>query len=344
MRSGNFSGSAISLLTALSDISQVIDIDSMHFARRLRGIPARIAAILEASLDRRGPWPRTAAWAKFVQAQLSRTVALGDGQLLFVQSSFACVFPEHVDYTIYTDRVAMEGASVGGRFKSRFSQKWLAREELFLQRAKRILTMGPSTMKVLTDRYSIPPDRIEVIGAGPNTRITDQVHVTSCRRLMFVGTQWELKGGPTLLSAFAGVVRRYPDCELLLVGSRPKGSLPRGVRYLGRIPHDRMDDTYALAHALVVPTHMEAFGIALLEGLMKGLPCIATNIGNQPYIIGTAGVCVEPGDATQLEAAILQLIESYDFYAREARDRGSTLATSMDWQVVAGKIVHAANF
>lgn len=341
VRSGTFSGSAPSLLETLGEVSRVTDINTSGFARELKAIPARFAAQLEASASGGIPWPRTAAWAQFVQNQISRTY-IGESPLLFVQSSFACVLPDDVDYVIYTDRVALEGARQGGSFRSRFSPMWLEREQTFLRRAKRIMTMGPSTKRVLVDQYDVAPNRVEVVGAGPNTRITNQVRAKSCRKLMFVGTQWDLKGGPTLLAAFEGVLSRFPDCELLLVGSEPKGPLPPRVQSLGRIPHDRMDDIYALAHALVIPTHMEAFGIALLEGLMKGLPCVATNVGNQPYIVRKAGLCVAPGDTGELEAAILRIIGSYESYAEEARRRGSTLAASMNWRVVARKILQAA--
>lgn len=341
VRSGIFSGSAISLRRALMTHVSAIDFDLLSLARKPSLIPARGKAVLEARWAGRGiSWARTAAWSVACQRAFEKAGLLADSTpIVFVQTLPAFVLEPRVKYVIYTDRVAREGAAVGGPFASRFTAGWLEREAAFLRGAHRVYVMGPSSKAVLTGNYGIPDSKIAVVGAGPNVSVGAPVESRSCRRLLFVGTDWKLKGGPELLSAFEKVRRDHSSLELLLVGSRPTGPLPEGVGAVGRVPHAQMDALYSLADALVIPTHMEAFGISLMEGLMKGLPCIGTTIGNQAWIIGEAGKCVEPGNVDVLSGAITELLTNYPEYQRRARERGEELRQMFRWENVASTIL-----
>ncbi|MDR7543838.1 MAG: glycosyltransferase family 4 protein [Armatimonadota bacterium] len=318
----------------------LVDRDLLSLMRGPRRMPARWAAVLESLRNGGVPWTKTAAWSTACQQALTRGGALALGQpVLFAQTLPACVLPGTLRYGIYTDRVGREGAATGGPFASRFSAAWLQREEAFLCGAHRIYVMGPTTKTVLMRQYGIPEGRVVVVGAGPNAPLGPAVARSSCRRLLFVGTNWALKGGPELLRAFAGVRRDHPQLELLLVGGEPSGPLPPRVRAVGRVPHTHMDALYDQADLLVIPTHQEAFGIALVEGLMKGLPCIASTVGNQPWIVGDAGICVAPGDVAALEEALRRVIRAYAIYHERALVRGRLLREKLRWGSVAGVIV-----
>lgn len=208
----------------------------------------------------------------------------------------------------------------------------------FLTHADRVFVMGSSTQQVLVSEYGIPEDRVQVVGAGPNTELGPARKRTAPSRLLFVGTQWELKGGPDLLAAFELLRPNHPELELAIVGSAPGQPLPPRVQALGRVPHDRMDEILDAADILVMPTYMEAFGIALVEGLMKGLPCIGTAVGNQQWIIGDAGLTVQPGDVPSLAAALGRVVKEFDTFHRNAMVRGTELRTTMSWSRVAEHI------
>jgi glycosyltransferase involved in cell wall biosynthesis len=215
----------------------------------------------------------------------------------------------------------------------------LEREATFLRHADRVFVMGPSTQRVLVAEYGVPEGRVHVVGAGPNTDLGPARTRTAASRLLFVGTQWELKGGPELLAAFEMVRPDHPDLELTIVGCTPEQPLPAGVRALGRVPHGRMDEIFDAADILVMPTHMEAFGIALIEGLMKGMPCIGTTVGNQQWIIADAGLAVEPGDVPPLAAALRRVMDEFPMFHRSAVARGMELRATMSWSRVAEHIV-----
>ena len=340
VRHGTFSGSAVSLRRALADRIDICDIDLLPLGRKPALVLSRIRSLMEAA--REGPevpWTKTKSWSATLQRELEHKGSLdSEKPLLAIQTLAALDIPD-VRYAIYTDRVALEGSQVGGRFASKFSREWLGREIRFLRGAKHVFVMGPSTRAVLVDDYGLDPSRVVVVGAGPNCYLGSQRISDRCRRLLFVGTQWELKGGPDLLAAFGRINKHHPELKLLLVGSQPSHALPEGVTALGRVPHDKMDSIYSRADAVVIPAHMEAFGISLVEALIKGLPCIGTTIGNQPWIIRDAGRCVESGNVTAIENAIIELLGDYASFASRARTRGSMLSRTMTWERVAGRIL-----
>ncbi len=338
---GAFSGSAISLRQALQSRVPIFDYDLISVARKVSLLPFRLKAIGEAvRAGKRIPWTKTATWSTAVQRAVERDGLLTHHRpILFVQTLPAFVLDPSIRYGIYADRVSREGAAVGGVYPSRFTAGWINREEAFLRGAHRIFVMGPSTEGVLIRDYGIPSSRIMVVGAGPNVPSGSVVESDACRRLLFVGTDWRLKGGPELIQAFSDVRRDFPHLELLVVGSSPPGPLPEGVRAVGRVPHARMSEMYSQADAVVIATHMEAFGIALMEGLMRGLPCIATTVGNQPWIVQDAGICVDPGQVDALSAAMRELVTNYANFKQRARERGNQLRENFSWDRVASTIL-----
>ncbi len=337
IRVGAFSGSAISLRQAFRSRVRLIDFDLLQLARRPSLLPARAQALLEARRAGAGvPWARTAAWSIANQRAVMRTGLIVDSRpILFVQTIPAFVLEPTIRYGVYTDRVTREGAVLGGVYASRFAPGWLEREEAFLRGAHRVYVMGPSTKEALTRDYGIPASRIAVVGAGPNMALGPPVESESCRTVLFVGTDWGLKGGPELLSAFAEVRRDFPDLKLLLVGSLPDGPLPEGVTAVGRVPHAQMESLYSQADALVIPSHIDAHPISFVEGLIKGLPCIGTTAGNSSWIIQEAGECVEPANVEALAAAMRRVVADYAMYRRRALKRGQQLRESYRWENVA---------
>jgi glycosyltransferase involved in cell wall biosynthesis len=53
-----------------------------------------------------------------------------------------------------------------------------------------------------------------------------------------------------------------------------------------------------------MPSRFESFGLALVEALAAGLPCVASAVGGLPEVLGGAGVLVPPRAPALLGAAI----------------------------------------
>jgi glycosyltransferase involved in cell wall biosynthesis len=100
-----------------------------------------------------------------------------------------------------------------------------------------------------------------------------------------------------------------------------------------------MDSIYENADAFVLPTTSEAFGIAYVEALQKGLPCLGTRIANIPGTVGDAGVLVPPNDIDAITKGIRSLVENYSGYVNRAAMRGETLRSAGDWQSIARYLI-----
>lgn len=339
---GAFSGSALSLRHALARRLVVQAVDLMPLARRASLVPGRLRALAEArtSGTRSVPWTKTAAWSRAVQRDLERRGLLDAAvPTLVVQTLPALAMPVGSRYAVYTDRVGAEALTDPSPYASLATAGWREREAAFLRGADHVLVMGASSRECLVGDYGLDPARVHVVGAGPNMALGHPVPPRARgRRLLFVGIDWERKGGPTLLRAFPTVRRRFPDATLTIAGASPGGPLPDGVVVRGRVPHQQVSGLYDDADLLVLPTHFEAYGIALVEALQKGLPCVCTSVGNQPAIVGEAGVAVTPGDPEALSNAVCDVLADYPAYQQRAFRRGAALRETETWEHVADEV------
>jgi glycosyltransferase involved in cell wall biosynthesis len=164
----------------------------------------------------------------------------------------------------------------------------------------------------LVHDYGANPSRIHVVPPGidlqswlpgPPRGSTDAV------KLLFVGRDFERKGGPLLLSAFADRLERG-RYELDVVTKATLPSLP-GLQVHNELPanSDALRRLYSAADIFVLPTQWDTFGIAAIEAMAAGLPVVASNLNALPEIVadGVSGILVPQRDGDALADAIEQL-------------------------------------
>jgi len=123
-------------------------------------------------------------------------------------------------------------------------------------------------------------------------------------RFGFVGSIVPHKGVDVLLSA-----ARSLGVEPVLIGAAPEG-VPPGVRWLGELGHDRIEDAFAEMDVLVVPSLVpESFSLVAHEAQALGIPVVASRIGALPELVqdGVNGLLVSPGDVRGLTRALRRL-------------------------------------
>ena len=93
--------------------------------------------------------------------------------------------------------------------------------------------------------------------------------------------------------------RRYPEATLDLVGGHPPIEAP-GVTGHGPLPlgsesgQRRYAELLHKATCFVMPSSLEAFGIAYMDAGATGLPSIGTTVGGAPDAIGDGGRARRP--------------------------------------------------
>lgn len=152
------------------------------------------------------------------------------------------------------------------------------------------------------------------------------------RYFLFVGRLVEAKGVFELLSAYAKLDAALRlAVGLVLVGDGEARSAleelaarirPGTVRFAGFVQKEELPQFYALADALVFPTHSDTWGFVMNEAMACGCPVIASDVaGCVPDLVedGWDGKVVPAKDAAQL-ASTMEYLATHD---QERREMGS---------------------
>jgi glycosyltransferase involved in cell wall biosynthesis len=128
--------------------------------------------------------------------------------------------------------------------------------------------------------YEVPRSKITVAGAGSNHNITPYSHGSyNNKNILFIGVQFERKGGPLILEAFRLVRQKIPEVTLTIIGGELDIDEP-GVEVVGRIYKDQGDglnrilEFYSRASLFCIMSIIEPFGIVVLEAQNSFVPCI----------------------------------------------------------------------
>lgn len=153
--------------------------------------------------------------------------------------------------------------------------------------------------------------------------------------VLFAGTVCEKKGIRELVAAMCTVVAAEPHARLVVAGRDTKdprtgtsitevlrGSLPPAVAsrvtFLGSVAHDAMPQLFARAAVVACPSHMEAQGLVVLEGLAMGKVLVVGGRGPGPEIVedGVSGLLCNPHDPDAIAAAIITALRDGPLRAR----------------------------
>ena len=137
----------------------------------------------------------------------------------------------------------------------------------------------------------------------------------------FAGRLESKKGVDILIQAIGDVVRKLPQCRLLVAGEGPERQklkllisglgLNQHVTMLGYRSRRELDKLLASAWVQVVPSVWEEpFGLVAAEAMMRGTAVVASNTGGLGEIVqhGKTGFHVNPGCSKSLSEALLKIL------------------------------------
>ena len=120
---------------------------------------------------------------------------------------------------------------------------------------------------------------------------------------------------------FALVNQQLP-ARLVLVGDGPDRSAAEWlahdlgihdrIHFLGK--QERVNELLPLADLMLMPSELESFGLAALEGMACKVPAIATRVGGVPELIddGVTGLLFNVGDVEAMAAGAVTLLKDRD--------------------------------
>jgi glycosyltransferase involved in cell wall biosynthesis len=253
-------------------------------------------------------------------------------------------------YVLYCDsNIAHSRRGAPYSSASRLSEReYLAafrREKSIYDAADRIWTMSDALAESFRNDFGQPAEKVLTIYAGMNNRPSTLSGARRQRRILFVGKDHERKGSQTLLRALEIVRRAIPDAELDMVGPNPAEGHPPGVVAHGILSRETeagravLDELFSTCSVFCMPSRYEPFGIAFVEAMSAGLPCIGTTKWAMPEIIadGETGWLVADGSVDDLAAALITALTDASLCERMgARGRERALSR-FTWDSVAAR-------
>lgn len=217
-------------------------------------------------------------------------------------------------------------------------------EQSALDRCALVILTSEWAVQSAQRLYRIPDAKLRIIPRGASRdcdRTTAEVSTLiqsrpprPCR-LIFVGVQWERKGGPLALDVAKTLNQNGLPTELWVVGCQPQGadSLPDFVKVYGFIDRStaageaQFDRLLESAHFLILPTQADTFGVAISEASAAGVPAVASAVGGIPTVLqaGINGKAFDPqaaaADYAEFIAAWMDDYSRYPILAESAWNR-----------------------
>lgn len=213
------------------------------------------------------------------------------------------------------------GHTAGGRLER---VKFRANVRAF-ERASALVAWCQWAKDSLVRDYGVPEELVTVIPPGvdlaqwPKRSGDERLRSSLDRkpRLLFVGGEFERKGGNVLLQCF----NRYlqDECELHIVTQSPVAP-SRNVSIYHNVTanSDTLLRLYSEADIFVFPTLADCAPLAVPEAMAASLPIVTTRVAAIPEMVsdGEQGFLVEPGDVDALGHALVNLVERPELRAR----------------------------
>lgn len=257
------------------------------------------------------------------------------------QSMFDASHPG-IPFFIYTDhtREAHRRQSHGG-VPAPASDAWKRLETALYGKASAVFTLSRFCARSVIEDYGVPEERVLSVSAGINMELPllDEASLAREPVILFVGADWEIKGGPELAEAFSVVRLEIPSAELWVVGAQPPVVL-EGMRVFGRVKLSELGLLFKKASLVCVPSRVERASMLALDAAAYGLPVITTPHGAGPERVmhGITGLLADPADTGSLAAAITGLLKDPHRAFEMGRAGRKMVEEGFTWDAVGGKI------
>lgn len=169
--------------------------------------------------------------------------------------------------------------------------------------------------------YGIDPGKISVVPCGANLdKIPDVSHLDlnasgQCR-LLFLGVEWDRKGGEIALETFRLLKKKGVDPKLHIIGCVPPHDLSNQkditvIPFLDKNDSEQfrqLEKIFLQTDLLLLPTRAECAGVVFSESSAYGIPSITTDTGGvRTYVKdGINGFALPVSAAPELYASRIE--------------------------------------
>lgn len=229
--------------------------------------------------------------------------------------------------------------------------RWTQRPSIALERAplrsaQAVIALSRWAARSLIASHRLAPERVHVVPQGVDlaefaNMPASRAEKPGPRKLLFVGVDFERKGGPQLVDMF---VDRFGDRDVelhLMTKERRVREHPRVVVHRGiTTSSPAWAALYADADIFVLPTLSDASPNSYIEAMAAGLPTVGTSVGAAAEIVTNdeTGYLSEPGDMRTFGDRIEMLLAAPDTRQRLGDNGRQRVARDYDAAVNAARL------
>ena len=205
---------------------------------------------------------------------------------------------------------------------------------------------------ISADKIVVSPNGVDLslFGApiSPDPALAAELGLSGAEVVGYIGSFYDYEGIDTLIAAMPALVATRPTAKLLLVGGGPMEPALRAqaaasavadrIVFVGRVPHERVEDYYALTDVLAYPRKKMRLTdlvtpLKPLEAMAQRRLVVASDVGGHRELIehGVTGTLFAADDPTAAAAALVGVFaDRPNWEARRDRARDFVEA-ERDW-------------
>lgn len=225
---------------------------------------------------------------RYFNNEIARHLKANQYSFVFQTQSIFDSSSEKVSNFVYTDHTILYNLHYPliDANEYRFSKRYMKLEKAIYDNATQVFVMSANIKESLVSQYGVHEDKIKLVYVGSNTAISTTVNRQKYanKNILFVGKDWERKGGPLLFEAFKIVLQSIPDATLTVLGCSPDIRY-RNCNVYGKVPLQEVAVCYNKASVFCLPTKREPFGVVFIEAMLNRLAIVTNTVGATPDLV-----------------------------------------------------------
>jgi glycogen(starch) synthase len=193
-----------------------------------------------------------------------------------------------------------------------------------------LMARGVDPAKILVSPNGVDMDQFGAPVAR-DPALTAKLGLEGADVVGFIGSFYDYEGLDDLIAAMPRLVRARPKAALLLVGGGPMEQALRAqataspfadrIRFVGRVPHEQVEDYYAQVDILAYPRKSMRLTdlvtpLKPLEAMAQGRLVAASSVGGHRELIedGVTGTLFAPDDPAAIATALAGMFADRGFW------------------------------
>lgn len=221
-----------------------------------------------------------------------------------------------------------------------------------LSKSKRIFFPSQWAIDSANQHYKQAPEKMELVKLGANLEeIPLESEVLSFQnedkcRLLFIGVEWERKGGPIAIETLKELRQKGLDAQLTIIGCDPQIDDPniRIIPFLNKknvAERKELHSIFSSTDFFILPTKAECFGVVFCEASAFGVPSLASDTGgvNGAVENGRNGFLFPVASNGKVYAEkIMELFLNEEKYLQLRKSSRAMFDEELNWEVFGEKI------